>query len=47
VQLVALRGARARTRSTEDRVDMILVMEKEGHSDIERPIFYLRLTARL
>jgi hypothetical protein len=34
--------------STEDRVDMVLVlvMSKEGHSDIETPIFYLRLTAQ-
>jgi hypothetical protein len=45
VQLVALRGARA--RSTEDRVDMVMEMEKERHSDIERPIFWLRFTAQL
>ena len=44
-----LRGARARKRSTEDRVDMalVLVMGKEGQSDIERPIFDSVLTAQL
>ena len=35
--------------STEDRVDMalVLVMGKEGQSDIERPIFDSVLTAQL
>jgi hypothetical protein len=45
-----LRGARARKRSTEDRVDivvLVLVMEKEGQSDIERAIFDSVLTAQL
>jgi hypothetical protein len=50
--VVALRGARARTRSTEDRVDMVMEMGKEStawtleiHLSLEVDYSYTRTTS--